>query len=147
MHRFLIERQASVEIDVDQEADLDVLGHKLQLEQAFSILLTNACYAVGQRFSDDPLQGRITISVTTEDDAFQIRFADNGTGMEAHVLKNIFVPYYTTKPQGIGEGLGLPICQAIFNRHGGQISVNSALNQGTTFTIKLPKAGEGSDNG
>ena len=58
--------------------------------------------------------------------------------MSEKVEKEIFVPFFTTKPIGSGTGMGLAIAYGIIKDHDGEISVHSIEGQGTTFTIKLP---------
>lgn len=68
-----------------------------------------------------------------------IRIADNGSGMSEDVLKRIFDPFFTTKPVGSGRGLGLSISyQIVVDKHGGEMTCNSAIGKGTEFAIKLP---------
>jgi len=66
----------------------------------------------------------------------EIRFSDNGTGIDAEALTKIFEPFYTTKPDG--TGLGLAITKKIIEGHGGTLNVESAAGQGTTVLIRLP---------
>lgn len=80
--------------------------------------------------------GTITIR-TREDNGFIVStFEDTGTGMDETQLKNIFNPYYTTKPNG--TGLGLSISNGIIELHGGNIEVSSKKGEGSKFIIKLP---------
>ena len=65
-----------------------------------------------------------------------IEIKDNGVGMSAEALENLFTPFYTTKEKG--TGLGLAICQKIVAEHRGMIRVDSDDGRGTTFTIMLP---------
>ena len=69
----------------------------------------------------------------------QLQVRDTGSGMPAEQLSRIFEPLYTTKPGG--TGLGLYIVQEIIAAHGGQVTVESVLGQGTTFTLTLPRTG------
>jgi PAS domain S-box-containing protein len=83
------------------------------------------------------------IAIVTEpggDGHVRIRVRDNGPGIAAGDLQNIFRPFYTTKG-GKGNGLGLPMCRRIAELHGGSIEVTTQLGQGTTFSIVLPAAG------
>jgi two-component system NtrC family sensor kinase len=72
-------------------------------------------------------------------DKIQIKVIDTGVGIPENVLPHIFEPFFTTKKEGKGTGLGLAVVYGIVERHGGQISVESKVNFGTTFTIVLPK--------
>ena len=62
--------------------------------------------------------------------------------MTNETISRIFDPFFTTKEVGKGLGLGLPICQAIVERHNGVITVQSEPNKGSIFTVQLPKAKE-----
>jgi two-component system sensor histidine kinase HydH len=70
----------------------------------------------------------------------EIRFSDNGPGIEPAVLQRVFIPFFTTKPKG--AGLGLSVCQRIIRDAGGDIEVRSQVGQGTIFTVVLPACGE-----
>lgn len=66
----------------------------------------------------------------------EIRFRDNGTGIDAGSLARIFEPFYTTKPDG--SGLGLAITKKIIEVHGGTLTVESTVGQGTVVIVRLP---------
>ncbi|MBN2717804.1 MAG: hypothetical protein JXX14_18285, partial [Deltaproteobacteria bacterium] len=66
----------------------------------------------------------------------EIRFADNGPGIEPGVLQNIFIPFFTTKSKG--SGLGLSVCQRLIRDAGGEIEVRSQLGHGSIFSVVLP---------
>jgi two-component system, NtrC family, sensor histidine kinase HydH len=66
----------------------------------------------------------------------EVRFRDTGVGIPAGDLKNLFIPFFTTKEKG--TGLGLPISQRIIENHGGTIEVRSQPGEGATFTVLLP---------
>lgn len=107
-----------------------------QLQQVFLNILINATHAVEQG-------GVISISTWSGNDQVYIEFADNGIGMEKHVLNKIFDPFFSTK--GVwgenrhgGTGLGLSISHNIIKSNGGDILVRSAPNIGTEFMIVLP---------
>ena len=69
-------------------------------------------------------------------DLVEVRIQDNGPGIPAAVLARVFDPFYTTRTQG--TGLGLSICQTIIREHGGSISIESVVGQGTSVLIDLP---------
>jgi PAS domain S-box-containing protein len=70
---------------------------------------------------------------------------DSGTGMDSTVLSHLFEPFYTTKEEGKGTGLGLPTVASIIKRAGGQIAVESTTGQGSRFAIYLPRVDEAAD--
>jgi signal transduction histidine kinase len=108
-----------------------------QLRQVFLNLAINAVQAMTQG-------GKLTISTTVRKSGrrsaqaqfLEVRFRDNGPGIPGPELKNLFIPFYTTKEKG--TGLGLPISQRIIENHGGTIEVRSRLGVGSTFTVVLP---------
>jgi two-component system NtrC family sensor kinase len=107
---------------------------KGQLQQVFLNLISNAEAAIKQ--IDRP--GIITIATQRTNSHVSIMFSDNGCGINKQVIPRIFDPFFTTKEIGKGTGLGLSICYSIIVKHGGKINVKSQVNEGTTFTIKLP---------
>ncbi|MDM8540429.1 HAMP domain-containing sensor histidine kinase, partial [Desulfococcaceae bacterium HSG9] len=70
-----------------------------------------------------------------------VRFHDTGIGIKPEDKKHIFEPFFTTKPEVKGTGLGLSISYGIIKEHGGKITVNSAPEKGTTFSVTLPIEG------
>lgn len=139
-HEFLLGNCAEVDFHVEGEKPCRVLGHRLELEQAFSILITNAVDAIRERYQgEEENQGHLVLSLEEEGDQVVLRVADNGIGMDRHTMDKVFVPYFTTKPQGQGDGLGLPLCSSIVGRHGGRIEMESEEGKGTEVTVKLPK--------
>ncbi len=102
-----------------------------QLNQVFMNILDNAQYAIKG-------EGTVTISVKQEDENVVIKFSDTGEGIKKEDLKKVFEPFFTTKPVGQGTGLGMSITYRVIKNHNGEISVDSEVGKGTTFTIKLP---------
>ena len=82
--------------------------------------------------------GRLPLEEQSE--VVEISVADTGPGISQKVLKNLFVPFFTTKEQG--TGLGLAISQSIVQNAGGSIQVQSQQGSGTKFTISLPASGD-----
>jgi two-component system NtrC family sensor kinase len=108
-----------------------VFTDKNQLQQVLVNLLTNALDAL-----DGP--GRITMATEARDGSLYLSVSDTGRGMSEDQLAKIFLPFFTTKDVGRGTGLGLPVSYGIVKGMGGRIEVQSALGQGSTFTIVLP---------
>jgi two-component system NtrC family sensor kinase len=84
-----------------------------------------------------PQGGRLELRATAARRRVQLVVQDTGGGIEAADLERIFDPFYTTRPEG--TGLGLAICHGIVERHGGEITVESAPGAGATFTVELPQ--------
>jgi PAS domain S-box-containing protein len=87
---------------------------------------------LGRRATDRLESG----SAVPEQDVVSVTIQDNGPGIAAAALARVFDPFFTTRAQG--SGLGLSICQSIIREHGGVISIESTVGQGTTVTIDLP---------
>jgi signal transduction histidine kinase len=85
-----------------------------------------------------PKGGWLTIATRTEGDNAVIEVADTGSGIPAEQLSRIYDPFFTTKEIGKGMGLGLSITYGIVQEHGGAMACDSAVGQGTRFTISLP---------
>lgn len=102
-----------------------------QLNQVWMNLLVNAAQAVGD-------SGNVTIETKLEGDEIVVVIADNGAGISDEQISKIFDPFFTTKPVGVGTGLGLSTSYGIIEKHCGTISVQSKLDQGTTFTVRIP---------
>lgn len=106
-----------------------------RLQQVFMNLIVNAA----QSFRNPKnTKNCLTIKTTLEKKNLRIDFIDNGSGVKPENMEKLFMPFFTTKPKGIGVGLGLSICYTIINAMGGEISVNSVVNKGSTFSIRLP---------
>jgi len=89
----------------------------------------------------DALEGRgemITVTTRRVRDMAEIAVSDTGIGIPKANLSRIFDPFFTTKPVGKGTGLGLSICYTIIKNMGGDLTVTSQVNVGTTITIRLP---------
>ncbi len=108
-------------------------------------LLTNAFYVTQQKaeLKNQPAiqQYEPTVSVSTKTlgDMVEIKVADNGNGIPQKLIDKIFQPFFTTKPTGKGTGLGLSLSYDIVKAHKGNLSVVTKENEGTTFTMTLPK--------
>lgn len=112
-----------------------ILCYSQQLNQVFTNLLVNAAHAIEK-------QGEITVRTWQENNSANISVTDTGCGISDEIRSRIFEPFFTTKEVGKGTGLGLSISYDIVKKHGGDISVESTVGNGTTFTIRLPLNGE-----
>jgi signal transduction histidine kinase len=122
-----------VAVAVDLPGDCVVDADRKQMEQLFINLVNNAVDAL-------PGGGLITITARPEGQAgeWRVEVADTGAGIPAAVLPQVFKPMFTTKPEGKGTGLGLPICREIVRGHGGEIALRSEEGRGTTVSFTLP---------
>jgi len=107
-----------------------------QLNQVFMNLLVNAAQAIDR-------YGTITVRTwVAGPETLGISISDTGSGIAAEHRSRIFEPFFTTKEVGKGTGLGLSITYDIIRQHNGDITVESELGSGTTFTIMLPMTGK-----
>lgn len=106
-----------------------------QINQVFLNLIVNAAHAIAEG-----QKGQITLRSGFDAHHVWVEVQDNGSGMSREVMSKIFDPFYTTKPQGIGTGLGLSVSLGIIQKHNGTLTVESQLGVGTTFRITLPMA-------
>jgi signal transduction histidine kinase len=104
-----------------------------ELNQVWTNLISNAA---------DAMEGKGEIVIETErlGEEVAIRITDRGAGIAPEILPRIFKPFFTTKPQGKGTGLGLGICRRIVEKHGGRIEAESEPGR-TCFSVYLPVAG------
>ena len=103
-----------------------------QLNQVFMNIISNAIDSIAGK-------GSITICTRNLESDVEIKIIDTGKGMSEDVKAKIFQPFFTTKGLGEGTGLGLSITFGIIDKHEGKISVDSAVGEGTAFTIVIPK--------
>jgi signal transduction histidine kinase len=128
-------RKSNITVDFLPEASLpSVVGDPNQLMQVFLNLLLNAEQAM-REVRD---KGTIRIRTGSNEKSVWTSFQDDGPGIPAENLPNIFDPFYTTKRPGRGTGLGLSICKAVLREHGGNIEVTPASGGGAAFTVTLP---------
>jgi two-component system NtrC family sensor kinase len=110
-----------------------VQGIEHKLQQVFLNLFLNARDAM-------PKGGWLTILTRGDRDGAVVEIADTGSGIPAEELSRIYDPFFTTKEIGKGTGLGLSITYGIVQEHGGSITCDSQVGQGTRFSIRLPLA-------
>lgn len=126
-------RYANALINMELEPNLPhIHASPSELQQVLLNLINNALDSMSKE------GGELNLTSHTVENFIHITVQDNGHGIPPANLARIFDPFFTTKPVGKGTGLGLSICYGIITRMGGDITVKSAVNQGTTFTVMLP---------
>jgi two-component system, NtrC family, sensor kinase len=123
-----------VQLQLDLANDLPrVQCDPAQIEQVVLALVMNSIDAM-------PRGGNLWLRTRINDsrDEVEIQVRDDGIGIPADILPQLFEPFLTTKESGHGVGLGLAISRGIIERHNGHIEVQSEAGKGTTFTITLP---------
>jgi signal transduction histidine kinase len=110
---------------------VEVLADAGQMHQVIMNLCANARDAM-------PAGGRIEVKVRSQADRVELSVSDNGCGMGESVRARLFEPYFTTKGEGRGNGLGLATVHAIVRQHGGIIEVESVPGRGSTFRVQVP---------
>jgi len=142
-------RRVKIETALDPRI-LRALGDRGQCHQVIMNLCLNACDAM-------PMGGTLTIAtsvVTPPEELLTARprmrkgphvcisVADTGVGMERATLDRIFEPFFSTKPERLGRGLGLSMVSGIVDRHGGAVEVESEPGKGSTFRVYFPATEE-----
>lgn len=122
-------------LNIDIAESITVFGLQGQLQQVFFNLITNSAHAT-------KTGGRINVCAKIiEESMVEIEISDNGCGIKEDILPHIFEPFFTTKEKGVGTGLGLFVVYGIIKEHGGSIEVESVVDTGTKFIIKLQRDG------
>lgn len=129
-------RRARLTINLVDLEDLPtVRGIELELHEAFYIIMQNAIQAC-----PPDVNGTLNISGNEGNCVVELRFEDSCGGISPEHLPKLFDLFFTTKSASQGMGIGLCIAKRILTRMGGQISVESEVGKGSTFTIQLPRS-------
>lgn len=132
--RFLrpVRERAAIALEIRATAaEAIVVGDEVQLRQVFVNLLVNAFQALGGR------PGEVTVQTRNRDQHLEVEIHDEGPGVPADLREAIFKPFFTTKPRGVGTGLGLPTARRIAEMHGGGLELVPDVPVGATFRVKL----------
>jgi len=136
-------RKDGIKLYINLPAHLPaIIAHPQHIQQVFLNLLSNARYALNQKYAAE--NNKKIIKITGEARTVRhkpyvcITFYDNGTGISDDIINKVMNPFVTTKPSGIGTGLGLSISHGIVADHGGSISVDSVMGKYTKAIIELP---------
>jgi signal transduction histidine kinase len=108
-----------------------VYADRDQLIQVLVNLVVNSLHAM-------PDGGRLRLSLDRENGYVRLGVSDTGHGMPEEIRAKVFEPFFTTKDFGKGTGLGLTVVKGIIEEHGGTIVVESVVDKGTTFWVRLP---------
>jgi len=129
--RFELQRK-SIQLDTEFSEIPVINADPNKLKQVIINLVMNAVHAMQG-------QGRIVLrTMINLSGMLELQIEDDGPGIAAELQEQIFTPFFTTKPEGEGTGLGLYICQNIINGHGGSITLESKPEMGTIFHVHLP---------
>ena len=122
----------NVPVFKDLSADLPkIVADFGQIQQVCTNLIMNAIQAM-------PGGGTLTIRTFLEDEQVIIEVTDTGVGISPENMKKMFTPFFTTKKDQKGVGLGLAISYGIVQRHHGKIEIITKEGEGTTFKVHLP---------
>jgi PAS domain S-box-containing protein len=128
-------KTSNIEVITNLAAKLpEIMLDFFQLQEVFLNLILNAEQALTEAHNG----GNLTIKTEERKGYIRTTFTDDGPGIPAERLDNIFDPFYTTKAEKGGTGLGLSICHGIITEHGGKIYAKSKPGKGATFFVELP---------
>ncbi len=130
------------ELELDLDGDLpSVPCFPGQINQVVLNLITNAAHAIGEKLGPEHSGdlGKITVSTGVEGEMMYFKVSDTGTGIPEDLRHKVFDPFFTTKEVGKGTGQGLSIAYSVITeKHGGDITLDSVMGEGTSFIVKLP---------
>ncbi len=122
-----------VRITEDLDGPVPVLASAAEIREVAINIIKNAAEAM-------PEGGTLAIRCYKAKTDAVLEFTDTGTGMDEETRRRVFEQYFTTKPPGLGTGLGLSVAWGIIQQHGGRLEVESSRGKGSTFRIRLPLA-------
>jgi len=133
------------EFDAELKTDFDETIGKInivpqEIGRVILNLINNAFYAVNERDKQQApgYKPQVIVSTKKLDDEVGIIVKDNGSGVSNNIVGKIFQPFFTTKPTGLGTGLGLSMSYDVIKAHGGEIKVETKEGKGSDFIILLP---------
>ena len=116
----------------------------LEMQHIFLNLLSNARYALNQRYPGPHSKKRIEIkgeiTARAGQQYLKVTCTDFGVGIHPNIITKVFEPFFSTKPEGIGTGLGLSICRSIAEDNNGILEIESILDDHTSIIMELPVA-------
>ncbi len=137
--RLTSKRAAAIELTVHPTSNpLWARAPEAKVAQVALNLVVNAMQAIEQSPSEGPHHIRIRLASAEEQVTFEVQ--DDGPGMSPETAARALEPFFTTKPVGVGTGLGLSVCKNTVEAMGGVLTLDTELGVGTTVTIALPRA-------
>ncbi|MEJ0051552.1 MAG: ATP-binding protein [Methylovirgula sp.] len=127
----IVAKEADVRIELNLEDDAQVLINRVQIQQALLNLMRNAVEAMA-----GGTRRQLSVFTSSADGNIVVTIADSGPGLSPEIADQLFTPFKTTKPDGMG--VGLSICQTIIVAHGGDLWLDPSATNGATFRFKLP---------
>jgi two-component system NtrC family sensor kinase len=132
-------KTSNIEVATDFTPDLPrVMVDFRQIQEVFLNIILNA----EQVMTEANRGGKLTIKTREIKDHIRVSFTDDGPGIPAEHLDKLFDPFFTTRGERGGTGLGLSVCHGIVTEHGGRVYAKSKPGQGTTFFVQLPLPSE-----
>ena len=129
-------KKSSKNVSVTYDKGMPLIKGNLQrLEQVIINLIQNACQALPDR------RKGLYVSTSHNSENIIVEIRDEGKGIPVDELAHIIEPFYTTKRDSGGTGLGLAVSFGIVEEHGGRIDLKSEVGQGSSFTVFLPRTG------
>ena len=115
-----------------------------EFNQAVFNIIVNAAHAIaGAPGEDSSDKGTITVQTRRDGEWAEIRISDTGSGIPEEVGMRVFDPFFTTKEVGRGTGQGLAIARSVIvDKHGGTLTFDTKMGEGTTFIIRIPMSEE-----
>jgi len=125
------------QLEVRCPPDAVVVGDAARLVQLVTNLLANAAQAIPE---GDPRAHRVSVDVAPAGEYWELRVADTGWGIAPEVGDRVFEPFFTTRTNEGGSGLGLSVCAEIATQHAGKLRYASEPGRGTTFFLTIPRS-------
>jgi signal transduction histidine kinase len=145
-HRELVKSQVDLAELVEHSLGSVVIPQSVKVERAFTgpvninVDSTSIRRCIGNLVKNTveamPEGGTLTLSVNVDEKSVELVVKDTGNGISDEVMRSLFKPFYSTKSSG--RGLGLALCKSVVEAHGGRITVESRLGEGTAFKVMLP---------
>ena len=130
-------REHRVTTDIVSDRDVEVLADPVALEQVIHNIATNALHALDQMDAD---VRRLTLTISQTATHGELRIADNGPGIAPDALPRLFEPFFSTRSDAGGLGLGLSVCESLVTHMDGHISAQNRSPRGAEFIVTLPLA-------